>query len=86
MKDNTTQEYSCLLDAEHVFETFAEMSIEIVQDQMNAARLGIDLFEQIADESHEVAFGAVICGRDRPPPALRLHRHKQIADASAPLL
>ena len=50
VKYDTAQEDFRFFDAEHFLETLAEMGIEIIHDQMDAARCGIDLFEQIANE------------------------------------
>src|SRR3972149_8333753 len=50
VKDDAAQKCPRLFDAEHFLEALAEVGIEVVHDQMNSARRGIDLFEQISDE------------------------------------
>ena len=60
VKDDAPQQRFCLLDPEHVLEARAEMGIEVVHDQMDAVCRGIDLFEQILDEGHEVGLGAAV--------------------------
>ena len=59
MEDDAAQKRLCFLDPEHILEAFAEVSIEVVHDQMDAPRLGIDLFEQVPDEGHEIGFGTM---------------------------
>ena len=86
VKDDPAQKRFRLLDAEHFLEALAEMGIEVVHDQMDAPRRGIDLFEQIPDEGHKVGLGAAVGHQDRSPPALGFHCHEQIAGAGAHIL
>ena len=69
----STQQRAGFLDAEHLLEALAEMGIEVVQHQMDALRLGIDLLEQVLDEGHEVGFGAAIGDFDGSLATLGLH-------------
>src|SRR6266568_8270534 len=45
------------LYTEHFFEARAQMRVEVVQDQVNLACLGISPVQQPADEAHEVDLG-----------------------------
>ncbi len=78
VKVDATQQFLRVLDAEYFLEAFAEVDIEVVHDQMNTACFGIDLFEQVPDEGHELEFGAAVGDQDCSPPALGFHRHEQI--------
>ena len=65
VKDDATQKRLGRLNAEHVLEALAKVTgwpraIEVIQNQVHASRVGIDLFEQILDESHEVDLGAAV--------------------------
>src|SRR3989338_1463437 len=86
VKGNAPQQRFRLLDSKHVLEALAEVGIEVVHDQMDAARRAIDLFEQILDESHEVGLGAVVGDHDSSPSALGFDRHKQIAGTGTHIL
>ena len=46
VKHGATQKCFRLLDPEHFLEALAEVGIEVVHDQMDAARCGIDLFDR----------------------------------------
>ena len=70
VKDDATQQLVRHLDAEHVLETLAEMCIEVVEHEMNAMCLRIDLFEQVLDEGDEVRLGAMIGDLHGPSSAL----------------
>ena len=75
------QQFLRFLDAEHFLKTRAEMGIEIIHDQMDTVCRGINPFEQMPDEGHEVGLGPAIGDDDGTPSALGLHRHEQIAGA-----
>lgn len=60
VKDDATQQLLRHLDAEHLLETLAEIRVEVVEHEMNATCLRIDLFEQVLDEGHEIRLGAMI--------------------------
>jgi len=70
VKDDATQKRFRRLDAEHFLEALAEVGIEVVHHQMDAARFGIDLFEQMSNEGHEVGLGAAVGDQDRRRPPL----------------
>src|SRR5450759_120935 len=86
VKDDTSQQGLCLLDAEYFLEALAKVGIEIVHHQMDALRCSINLLEQILHESHEIGLGTMIGDHDRPPPSFWLDRHEQVASASAVIL
>jgi len=75
-----------LLDAENFLEALAEVGIEVVQNQMDAARGGIDLFEQMPDEDDEIDLGTMVGNHDGSPSSLGFHCHEQIAGAGANVL
>jgi len=83
MEDDASQQDPCICDAKHVLEALAEMGIEVVHDQMDAARPGIDMIEQVLDKGNEVRFGAVVGDRDGTSATLRLYRDEQVAGASS---
>lgn len=70
VKDDATQKRFRRLCAEYLVEGFAEVGIEVVHNQMDAARCRIDLFEQIANEGYKVELGAVISNQNCSPPTL----------------
>lgn len=82
VKDNATQQCSSFLDTEHVLKALAEMGIEVVHDQMDAACRDINLFEQMPDEGHEIGLGTAVGHHDGSLSALGFHRHEQIASAA----
>src|SRR5437762_2420455 len=86
VKFNATQQGLRGGDAEHLLETDAEVGIEVIQDEMNAPRRGIDVVEQMLDEGHEVDLGTVIGHHHGTVSALRLDGDKQIAGADADIL
>ena len=53
--------------------------VEIVEHQMDPASGGIDLFGQVADESHKIGFGPMIGHSDSSSTALGLDGNEQIA-------
>ena len=83
VKDNAAQQRPRFLDTEYVLEALAEMGIEVIHDQMDAACRSINLFEQMPDESHEIGLGTAVGHQDGAPSALGFHRHEQIAGANA---
>src|SRR3989338_6757185 len=86
MENHTSQQRLCLLDTEHFLEALAKMGVEIVHHQMYTSRRGINLLKQVLYESHEVGLGTMIGDHDRPPSALGLDRHEQVASAGAVVL
>src|SRR3989338_4334664 len=86
VKDNSSQQRLCFLDAEHFLEAFAKVGVEIVHHQMDTSRRGINMLEQVLYESHEVGLGAMIGDHDRPPPSFGFDRHEQVASASTVIL
>ena len=72
--------------AENLDEAFAEMGVEIVQDQMNAPRPAVDALDQVSGEGHEVGLAAVLGHLDGAPSGLRTDGHEQVAGAVAHVL
>ena len=83
VEDDAAQQVPRCVDAQHVLEAHAKVGAQVVEDQMNSPRLWVDVFKQVLDERNEVGLGTAIGHRDRPPSALRFHRHEQIAGAGA---
>ena len=86
MENDTTQKFFCRLDTKHVLKALAEVRIEVVHHQMEAARGGIDVFEQVLDESDEVRLGTAVGDQDRSLSTFGLYRDEQIASADAYVL
>lgn len=80
-EDNTAQQGMGRLAPEHLLESAAKVDVPVVQNQMNAARPGVDLLDELAREGHEVGFGASLGDHHGTPAASGLHGHKQIAGA-----
>src|ERR1019366_8103464 len=83
MEYDPSQQGSRLADTQHLLKALAEMGVEIVHDQMDAARLGVDVFEQVLDKGNEVRLGAVVGDRDGTSATLRFHRNEQVAGAAS---
>ena len=58
VKLNPAQQCSGRLHTKHLLEAFAQMRVEIVQDQVNLAYVAIPAAQQPADESDEIHLGA----------------------------
>jgi hypothetical protein len=78
VKDDAAQQFVRDFDPEHLLETLTEVSIEIVEDQMDAACFRIDLFKQILNKGDEVGLGAMIGDLHGPSSALGRARDEQV--------
>lgn len=70
VEDDTTQQGLRFLDPKNLLEAFSEVRIEVVQHKMNVARFGINVFEQVSNEGHEIRFGTTVGDRDSASPPL----------------
>src|SRR5208282_2176412 len=86
VEDDTAEQVSRRADAEHGLEADAKVGAEIVENQVDAPCVRVDVFEQVLDEGNEIDFGPVIGNLDHPSSALGFHRHEQIAGAGAGIL
>lgn len=86
VKYNAAQKCLRFFDVEHFLEAFAEVGVEVVQDQMDAACCGIDLFEQELDKCDEINFGTAIRDHNGAASAFGLYRYEQVAGAGANIL
>ncbi|HEX9276438.1 MAG TPA: hypothetical protein VGA51_08590, partial [Casimicrobiaceae bacterium] len=86
VEDDTSEQVLRRLGAEHGLETDAKVGAQVVENQVDAPRGRVDVFEQVLDEGNEVDFGPVIGHLDRASSALGFDRHEQIAGASAGVL
>ena len=62
------------------------MRVEIVEHQVNTARRGIDLFEQVLNKGNEVRLGTMLGNLHGPSSALGFDCHEQVACATANVL
>lgn len=83
MEYDPSQQGSCFSNAKYFLETLAEMGVEIVHDQVDEARLGIDMFEQVLDKGNKVSLGSVVGDRDGTLATLWFHSHEQVASAGS---
>jgi len=58
MELDATQELGGAAFPEYVLERFAKVGVQVVQDQMNPACVGIYLLQQVANERNEIVLGA----------------------------
>ena len=75
VKDHAPEQPPRYRDAEHFLEADARVGIEVVEDQMDAPRVRLDVFEQVLDEGHEVGFGPVLGHLDGASAALGFYSH-----------
>ena len=54
VEDDTAEQVSRRADAEHGLETDAKVGAEIVENEVDAPRFRVDVFEQVLDEGDEV--------------------------------
>src|SRR5437588_6309526 len=59
------------------------MRVEVVHDQADHARLGIDLIHQPADRLREIQLGALLGQLHRTATGQRFHKHKQVRRSQA---
>ena len=77
---HATQEPCGRAPAQHIVEALSEVSVQVVQHQMNTACLGVCAGEKLADEGHEVNLAPVRGDRDDALAGLGFHGHEQIGN------
>lgn len=83
---DTTQQRSRYRTPQHLLEARAEVSVQIIQGQMNLAGGGISAFEQATHKSNEFRLGSPLRDLDDSVLAFRLYCHEHIAGAFAHVL
>lgn len=69
MKDHTPEQVPRGGNTKHFFEAHAKVSIEVVEDQMDAPRVRVDVFEQVLEKATKstLARCSVTSTTRRPP-------------------
>ena len=64
--------------AEHILKAFSEVSVQVVQHQMDATCRPVDLLDQMLNEGHEVRLAAMIGDCDGALAGFGLDRPEQV--------
>jgi len=76
---DAVQQCLCFLDAQHLLKALTKVGVEIIHDQVDPLGGGINLFEQMLDESDKVGLGTMVGDPDGAAPALGFYGHEQVA-------
>jgi hypothetical protein len=79
---DSAQQYRRRLEPQHFLKTLAHMRVEVIQDQVHLANLGIAAAQQAADESDKIDLGAPGGDLDEATLTARFDGDKEVAGTS----
>ena len=86
MKFYPFQQLGRLFNTQYFFKAASKVSVKIVQHQMNLLCSYVNFFNQVADELHKIALGAMGCHFRLSVSAFGFNRHENITSTSTLIL
>src|SRR5665811_541879 len=86
VKLHATQELRGRAVAKHIVKALSEVSVQVIEHQVNSSRLGVCASEQVIDEGDEVNLSSTLGDRDDSLARFGLDGHEQVGGAVAHIL